>query len=402
MKKLLSIPALALLALFASCSSDDAVLPGGADGGRVGVSADIPAIGFEDDTRAALIFSSTGMEFKWQENDVLSIYPKYVEGKDLMFTEETSPREPWYIVSNEVIKQGKDGSWFAFFTDDEGGEILDVPNVTDYLCVIPKNDNTPDLGYTAIPVSYLGQKQASNVKIGFKGVDNDAYMASEKAASAHLTNYNYMYGAATQQWNGATHFDMKYLQATIRLYMQVPDPENVQIFDSLMILHNFVSDVPGYKFTSKGTLNLDTEKFTPLQHEKILTLKFGDNGFDLRDYDAQADEYSATYSDDYKLAKTGKYYIIAYMELFPVNMLHNDIVEPTLYLCGHTGTGDNVDKKYYKASLSKKKIEAGKAYQWTTGMDDEEPIVFEAVSIQEWKEATGYDNGKDGNGTQDW
>ena len=130
MKKLLSIPALALLALFASCSSDDAVLPGGADGGRVGVSADIPAIGFEDDTRAALIFSSTGMEFKWQENDVLSIYPKYVEGKDLMFTEETSPREPWYIVSNEVIKQGKDGSWFAFFTDDEGDEILDVPNVT--------------------------------------------------------------------------------------------------------------------------------------------------------------------------------------------------------------------------------------------------------------------------------
>ena len=59
-------------------------------------------------------------------------------------------------------------------------------------------------------------------------------------------------------------------------------------------------------------------------------------------------------------------------------------------------------RTFYKAMLTKRNLLAGKAYQWTTTPDEEEPITFEVLSVQQWEEETGFTNGDKGNGTQDW
>lgn len=394
--------------LVASCSSDDVISDGGnANDGYIGTSGTIAALEF-DDTRSSQVFSSTGMTFSWEDGDAIRIYPKFLDNGEQPFTSaETAPGLQLTLIPGSLttVSDGKvrgnfgvDGERYVLNMDGSLGKS------TEYLTIYPDNDKTPEQGYTAIPVDYTGQTQASNVKLGYYNTgdeeDSEKYMASERAASAHLGDYDYLYGAATQSADGNTHFEFQHLQATIRLYMEVPEPENPQIFDSLMILHNFDSSSTLYKFTTRGTLNLETQTLTPTVQPKTVSLKLGANGFDLRDYNEDTDEYSATYSDEYK--RNGKYYIVAYMELYPVDMTLDNILTPTLYLCGHRGEGQNEVRTYYKASLSKKKILAGKAYQWTTTPDDEEPITFEILTVQQWEEETGYNNGDEGRGTENW
>ena len=95
------------------------------------------------------------------------------------------------------------------------------------------------------------------------------------------------------------------------------------------------------------------------------------------------------------------------MQMYPVNITSNYMQEPTLYLYGHTGTKaeGNLKHTYYKARLAKKNIEAGKWYQWATTLDEEQPIQFEVVNVEEWKaDETFYNtvNKQEGQGTQDW
>lgn len=60
-------------------------------------------------------------------------------------------------------------------------------------------------------------------------------------------------------------------------------------------------------------------------------------------------------------------------------------------------------RKYYKATnLAKYNITAGGLYQWTiVGLNPDQPITFEEITIQEWKEGVNYTN-TDGAGTGDW
>jgi hypothetical protein len=60
------------------------------------------------------------------------------------------------------------------------------------------------------------------------------------------------------------------------------------------------------------------------------------------------------------------------------------------------------ERKYYKATLAKKNLQADILYQWSTaGLEEDDPITFKEITIQEWKEGVNYTN-TDGTGTGDW
>jgi len=400
LKNLHSLFVAVLVCMLASCSSDDVLVTG--EEKYIGTTGTITPVEF-DDTRSSLVFSSTGMTFSWEEGDSIRIYPKYVGGTQTFGSAEAAPSVGLTLIPGSLTGF-ESGKITGHFGVDGKRYILNMEGTSDYLTIYPDKKNLPVLGYTEIPIDYTGQKQKSNVKIGYYNTgdpENDAlYMASEREASSHLGDYDYMYGNATQREDGSTHFVFKHLQATVRFYMEVPQPEVTQVFDSIMILHNFETSAEARKFTTNGTLNLETEDFTWGEQPRTLTLKFGDEGFDLRDYNESTGEYSAGYSDDYK--RNGKYYIIAYMEMFPVELILDNILKPTLYLLGHKMVNGEKVRTFYKAMLTKRNLLAGKAYQWTTTPDEEEPITFEVLSVQQWEEETGFTNGDKGNGTQDW
>ncbi len=406
MKNILTLTAAVLCLALVACSSDDVLEAGGVDAGYDGTSAIIPSIEFEDMSRSSLVIDGGKMKFSWNDGDMIAVYPVYKEGTDQGFEDGENPR--WVLEFLAGSARDNEENMIGSFGEDGEKVKLFTKNTTEYygwspFVVSPVEMTAPEILNRPIKVTYLGQTQAQNVEIGYKGGDDNAlYLASEANASAHLGKYDYLYAKATQAPSGYTLFDFKHLQATVRFYMEVPQPETMQVFDSIMVLHNFATNSEERKFTTKGEFDLATQTFNYIEQPRTVTLKFGEEGFDLRDYDASTDTYSTTYSDKYKLKSNGKYYIIAYMQMYPVNMIHDDILLPTLYLLGHKMVDGEKVRTYYKAKLTKKNLLAGKAYQWTTTPDEEQPITFEVLTVQQWEEETGFTNGDEGKGTQNW
>lgn len=405
MKNILTLTAAVLCLALVACSSDDVLEAGGVDTGYDGTSAIIPSIEFEDMSRSSLVIDGGRMKFSWISGDMIAVYPVYDETKEQGFEDGENPRRVLELLEGTTRDNEKD--MIGSFGEDGERVKLFTPNTSEYYAwspfvLTPTEMSAPEKLNRTLKVTYEGQTQAQNVEIGYKADNKEKYLESEAIASAHLGKYDYLYAKATQAPTGYTLFEFQHLQATIRLYMEVPEPETTQVFDSIMILHNFSTNSEKYKFTTKGEFNLATQEFTYTKQPRTVTLKFGENGFDLRDYDETNDTYSATYSDRYKLSSNDKYYIIAYMQMFPVDLIHDDILLPTLYLLGHKTVGNEVVRTFYKAKLSKKTLLAGTAYQWTTTPDEEQPITFEVLTVQQWEEETGFTNGDDGKGTQDW
>lgn len=401
--------------LLVSCSSDSIV----ADGEMIleeGTMATKPSLESGDASRSALFLKDGKMMFEWRDTDKIAVYPMYKEGtnQDFNSIDESMMKELKYRRSTtNSVDLDK-----AEFSINDDKYILDVKNTRDYVAWAPllkgpafANRIVPELGYTEMPVVYNGQIQASNVEMGhYVTTDNtemEAYMESEKAASAHLGAYDYLYAQGNQGMTGYTCFNFSHLQATIRFYMVIPEPDKPQVFDSLIIYHKHdAGDVEGYNFVTKGRFNLDTKSMVVDEIASKLTLKLGTEteGMDLIDHEVG----SATENEYDPIYKRGdRYFLIAYMQMYPVDITMDNMQKPTLYLCGHTGseaTGD-LQKNFYKARLDKKNILAGKWYQWATSLDEDQPIEFEVVSVQEWEaDDTFYNtvNKQEGQGTQDW
>lgn len=401
--------------LLVSCSSDSIV----ADGEMIleeGTMATKPSLESGDASRSALFLKDGKMMFEWRDTDKIAVYPMYKEGanQDFNSIDESMMKKLMYRRSTtNSVDLDK-----AEFSINDEKYILDVKNTRDYVAWAPllegpafENRRVPELGYTEMPVVYNGQIQASNVEMGhYVTTDNTemaAYMASEKAASAHLGTFDYLYAQGNQGMTGYTCFNFSHLQATIRFYMVIPEPDKPQVFDSLIIYHKHdAGDIAGYNFVTKGRFNLDTKSMTVDEIASKLTLKLGTEtaGMDLIDHEVGSDtegEYKSVYK------RGDRYFLIAYMQMYPVNITMDNMQKPTLYLCGHTGsetTGD-LKKNFYKARLDKKNILAGKWYQWATSLDEDQPIEFEVVSVQEWEaDDTFYNtvNKQEGQGTQDW
>lgn len=405
MKNILTLTAAVLCLALVACSSDDVLEAGGVDAGYDGTSAIIPSIEFEDLSRSSLVLEGGKMKFSWQDDDRIAIYPVYKEGAGQDFADGENPLQILQFLSG-TARDAEDNIVGSFGQNGEKVKLF-TKNTSEYYAWSPyenaAHNKAPEILDSPMKMNFTGQTQAQNVEIGYKGGDDNAlYLASEANASAHLGKYDYLYAKATQAPTGYTLFEFKHLQATVRFYMEVPQPETMQVFDSIMVLHNFATNSEERKFTTKGEFDLATQTFNYIEQPRTVTLKFGEEGFDLRDYDASTDTYSTTYSDKYKLKSNGKYYIIAYMQMYPVNMIHDDILLPTLYLLGHKMVDGEKVRTYYKAKLTKKNLRAGYVYQWTTTPDEEQPITFEVLTVQQWEEETGFTNGDEGKGTQDW
>ena len=415
MKNIFTYLTVVAVMLLVSCSSDSIV----ADGEMIleeGTMATKPSLESGDASRSALFLKDGKMMFEWRDTDKIAVYPMYKEGANQDFNSigESMMKKLMYRRSTtNSVDLDK-----AEFSINDEKYILDVKNTRDYVAWAPllegpafTNRIVPELGYTEMPVVYNGQIQASNVEMGhYVTTDNTemaAYMASEKAASAHLGTFDYLYAQGNQGMTGYTCFNFSHLQATIRFYMVIPEPDKPQVFDSLIIYHKHdAGDIAGYNFVTKGRFNLDTKSMTVDEIASKLTLKLGTEtaGMDLIDHEVGSDtegEYKSVYK------RGDRYFLIAYMQMYPVNITMDNMQKPTLYLCGHTGseaTGD-LKKNFYKARLDKKNILAGKWYQWATSLDEDQPIEFEVVSVQEWEaDDTFYNtvNKQEGQGTQDW
>lgn len=415
MKNIFTYLTVVAVMLLVSCSSDSIV----ADGEMIleeGTMATKPSLESGDASRSALFLKDGKMMFEWRDTDKIAVYPMYKEGTN----------QPFNSIDESMVKKLKyrrsttnsvDLDKAEFSINDEK-YILDVENTRDYVAWAPllegpafENRRVPELGYTEMPVVYNGQIQASNVEMGHYVTTDDtemaAYMASEKAASAHLGTFDYLYAQGNQGMTGYTCFNFSHLQATIRFYMVIPEPDKPQVFDSLIIYHKHdAGDIAGYNFVTKGRFNLDTKSMVVDEIASKLTLKLGTEteGMDLIDH-VGGSETEGKYKSIYK--RGDRYFLIAYMQMYPVNITMDNMQKPTLYLCGHTGseaTGD-LKKNFYKARLDKKNILAGKWYQWATSLDEDQPIEFEVVSVQEWEaDDTLYNtvNKQEGQGTQDW
>lgn len=415
MKNIFTYLTVVAVMLLVSCSSDSIV----ADGEMIleeGTMATKPSLESGDASRSALFLKDGKMMFEWRDTDKIAVYPMYKEGtnQDFNSIDESMVKKLKYRRSTtNSVDLDK-----AEFSINDKKYVLDVKNTRDYVAWAPlleeppfENRRVPELGYTEMPVVYNGQIQASNVEMGHYVTTDDtemaAYMASEKAASAHLGAYDYLYAQGNQGMTGYTCFDFSHVQATIRFYMVIPEPEKPQVFDSLIIYHKHdAGDVEGYNFVTKGRFNLDTKSMHVDEIASKLTLKLGTEteGMDLIDH-VEGSETEGKYKSIYK--RGDRYFLIAYMQMYPVDITMDNMQKPTLYLCGHTGseaTGD-LKKNFYKARLEKKNILAGKWYQWATTLDEDQPIEFEVVSVQEWEaDDTFYNtvNKQEGQGTQDW
>ena len=415
MKNIFTYLTVVAVMLLVSCSSDSIV----ADGEMIleeGTMATKPSLESGDASRSALFLKDGKMMFEWRDTDKIAVYPMYKEGtnQDFNSIDESMMKKLMYRRSTtNSVDLDK-----AEFSINDEKYILDVKNTRDYVAWAPllegpafTNRIVPELGYTEMPVVYNGQIQASNVEMGHYVTTDDtemaAYMASEKAASAHLGTFDYLYAQGNQGMTGYTCFNFSHLQATIRFYMVIPEPDKPQEFDSLIIYHKHdAGDIAGYNFVTKGRFNLDTKSMTVDEIASKLTLKLGTEteGMDLIDHEVGSDtegEYKSVYK------RGDRYFLIAYMQMYPVNITMDNMQKPTLYLCGHTGSEASGDlkKNFYKARLDKKNILAGKWYQWATSLDEDQPIEFEVVSVQEWEaDDTFYNtvNKQEGQGTQDW
>ena len=416
MKNIFTYLAVVTVMFITACSSDNFVTEDGETRVKEGTEAAIHALESGDASRSMLYLQDGKMHFEWNVGDRIAVYPKYVEGIDQPFDGiGTSQVQNLTYVS--TVTSGKDGVVDGMFSVNSEKFVLYVENTTDFVAWTPSfpdpDDVTlivPDRGYTDMLFSYQNQIQTANVQMGHYVTGNAGemaqYLESEKAASAHLGAYDYMYSEATQENSGYTYFDFTHLQATVRFYMKIPDADSPQIFDSLIVYHKFDSDIDAYHFVTRGKFDLSTMQAKELTTVSKVKLMLGsaNGGMDLIDHE-EGSTTKGKYKSDYE--RSGGYYLIAYMQMYPVDITMDDMQNPTLYLCGHTGseaTG-NLKKNFYKARLEKKNILAGKWYQWATTLDEDQPIEFEVVSVQEWEaDDTFYNtvNKQEGQGTQDW
>ena len=392
------------------------------------------------------------MLFEWHVGDKVGVYPvKYLDGKGVQQTHlpENSAVTEWEIFS---VTTTTDKSVGVFDTDDEH---IASHRGESYIAVSPYI--LDDTDYRDIVISYEGQTQKESAKIGSymkraTPAEEEKYEESEAAACRHLADYDYLVDkerAATED-GGKIRFQMKRLGSIVRFYLKVPEK---LVYDSLQLYN------PSKEFTLKTTLDAAEGEFAavPTKKSHVTSLRLHDFGFDYT---------TCTANDDYYLNPSIGWIMLCYMMVAPIDLSAAETEQSTLYLLGRSPkyyttlkeynddhepdidadafaaltqerkmkvytsytdfntakglTGDDAlteeefnalttaqkmkdgERKYYKATLAKKNLQADILYQWSTaGLEEDDPITFEEITIQEWKEGINYTN-TDGAGTGDW
>lgn len=333
-------------------------------------------------TRVSLTYMSNldKMKFAWNPDSKIGVYAKLDpanSASQLLFSIDASTMNDDKTQAAFDILDNAD---FSFDTNKQYTSYSDV--------------QTPaPLDYSAIRFTYLNQTQSQNVEIAYYGdalgnnlmFNKDSYNEyneSEQRASAHLSKVIYMNSTATPVSEKKIFFTFNHIGATVRFFLKVK-PEIK--YDSLMIVNN------SKMFTTEGRMDISTGELTPTTLSHTMTLKLKPGGFNFID-DAKGGKKSFYYDVYYDA-----HILVAYMEVAPIDLTGDDVEKSVLYLKGEDASHN---KKYFKANISKKNIQAGFYYQWSINeKNPDEPITLTAIEVEEWEHATARNNGE---GTQTW
>ena len=270
---------LAAMVLLASCTSETFNNPDAEMVSQVTITAKDYVM--DDATRTALDLTDSGLSFTWAESDVVGIYPNAGDQVSFPMTAGAGTKSASF-----------DGGGWAL----KGGYT--------YAAYFPYNvDNTTNgRSYTALPISYVGQKQPSN------------------NSTAGLGAYDYMVATASTPESGIVTFNFEHIGSV--LYIQLTAPE-AATFTKLTLS----ADDP--IFTTEATVNLSDGTLTPTSTSNSISLAL----------DNIAVEAGST--------------LYAWMQIAPT-----DASSKTL-----TATMTTSETEIYTVELTGKTFEAGKAYQ---------------------------------------
>ena len=453
MKKLITYSTLLCATMLVACSSDEDFAGLEKDSAALADynTVQMPELqtagsqGMASKSSLSYNYITGGTTFKWEIDDEMGIYP-------LIDPEEDPSEIPAASssINSWVIKQLQDDATLGIFDADD--EHIEAHLGHSYIAVYPYIAD--DVDYRDIPINYDGQKQTASSKLGCyeKGIGGDEtelakYVTSEETACSHLSVYDYMVDTERQatEVGGKMHFQMQRLSAIVRFFMTVPGmatETSRMVFDSLQLYN------ASKMFANQTELDASTGEYseTPTRQSHVLSLQLGDYGFD----------YTACSADD-DYYRNGRWVMTGYLMVPPIDL----DTKSTLYLIGrqpalyadageyNTANGTSLTdeqfaalttqqrikvyanvaafntakgtsltdgqfaalttaqkmkewtRKVYKAELVEKNLGKDFLYQWSTTEDEDEPIEFEEIQIQEWEKATGFTN-EDGYGTEDW
>ena len=270
----------AALSVFCACSSEmDPLVNAGTTPGQLTFTAD----DFEYDIRKKTSFNITpqGAEFQWTENDTVGIFPE--KGSQVYFSMSA-------------------GSGTKTATFDGGGWAL--KSSSRYAAYYPfKGDMY--LVHTAIPVSYVGQKQTGN------------------NSTQHLSAYDYMAAVASTPENGNVNFNFKHLGCLVQFCVDLPQATELASV-------TFTTDEK--VFIEQGTMDLSSGniEITPTKMQNTFSIGL---------------ENVKTESGN----KAVIYFMVNPLEL------EGQKIQVTV---------KDVNKEIYNGEINGMKMEKGKAYQW--------------------------------------
>lgn len=356
---------LAIAALMASCSQDviegDAVYEGE-------VYATLPELLDGSVTRSALVYnySEKKMHFAWDSGDKIGVFA---------INNDAARRQQIQY----DLKKGAGtmaGSFDSYDTDVQA----DIKKDQSYLAFRPYSKVG---NYAKLDVKYDEQTAKAFPKMkyfpfsGNANANADKYNASEAAASAHLTDADYM--VAPPVVASVDHhcaFEFKRIGAVVRFYLKSPQP---MVYDGIQLV------AKNKQFVLTGMLDAQKRVISPVTTSTAMFLTFS-SPLDLTN----------TSSEYYY---NGSGYIVSYLMIAPIDL--TDAEDISIYLKGHIGN----NTYYFKSQgeLEKPNLTANMFYQWTSGDNNGDPaIVFDHISVQDWERDVIYSNGEGGTGTGTW
>ena len=391
------------------------------------------------------------LKFTWTTGDMIGIFPESNDKGQFAFILDSST--PLTVQETSV------SGVFEPYDKEAAYPISATAKYYSYFPYKPQNEETGEFTFNAVPVSYRNQTQTANEQMNlyFRKRD-EAFLETEKAATAHLAAYDYMVSDVTSTEAAHVHFNYSHMGSIVRFYIQCPATSNPGLFvDSLQVVNE------DKLFVTDAAMNINAKTFEERTMSRAMSLKFAPAVDMTNNYDDTKGTYNYWNSK-----KPANGYIMAYMMIAPTDLSRTEVGNSTLYLIArepkyyatyteyNTGWGlsegdpgyladadafddltqaqkmkvyknvteynagkltelsaeqfaaltvdqklKDYERKVYKATLSKINFEAGKHYQWKPALNPDEPITFTEISIQEWEEGTTFTN-EDGTGTEDW
>ena len=215
---------LAATILLASCSSD--VLENANTDNNVVSHVTMTASDFELDaaTRTALEITSSGLSFTWAESDVVGIYPNAGDQVSFPMTKGAGTKTANFDGGGWALKGNY--TYAAYYPYDAGNTFYARP-------------------YTALPISYKGQKQPAN------------------NSTAGLGAYDYMVATASTPESGNVTFNFSHINSV--LYIQLTSPDAATFTKLTLSCDDAI-------FVTDATVNISNGTLTPKTTANEITL----------------------------------------------------------------------------------------------------------------------------------